>query len=62
MIRQITPRELADLSERWNNSKIDDRKYYQCVLEAWEVDEDTYQKCKADGVLCQKQDDRYYIA
>ena len=60
-IRQITARELCDLSENWENSKVDTNKYYQSVLAAWEVDEDTYRKLKAAGNLCQESEGRFYI-
>ena len=61
-MREITAVELADISDEWENPTVDTRKYYQSVLRAWEVDEDTYTQHKNDGGLCQKFNGRYYIA
>lgn len=62
MIRKISAKELFDLSEDWENSKIDRRKYYESVADAFEVDKELYDELKNDGALCQVCDGRYYIA
>jgi len=62
MLRQVTNQELADLSSEWENASNDTSKYYQNVLQAWEVDSETYLRYKAEGGLCKQVNDRYYIA
>ena len=59
--RKITPRELADLSENWQNAKIDTNKYYCHVLRAWEVDDWTLAQAKREGLLWQVQDGKNYL-
>jgi len=61
-MRKISNKELADLPPEWENSKVDTKKYYQNVMEAYEVSIGLYMECKRDGGLCQKYSDRYYIA
>lgn len=58
--RQISNKELADLPEAWENSLIDTSRYHESVMEAYEVDADTYETVKAEGFLCQIHDGRYY--
>lgn len=62
MIRKISNKELCDLSEDWENSKVDRSKYYDNVVEAYEVDKEVFDGLKNDGVLCQEQDGKYYVA
>jgi len=59
--RKITPIELADLSENWNNALVDTSKYYCHVLRAWEVDGETLELAKREGVLWQVQDGKNYV-
>ena len=59
--REITPRELADLSEDWHNAQIDTSKYYCHVLRAWEVDDWTLAQAKREGLLWQVQDGKNYL-
>ena len=61
-VRRITNRELADLPADWENPTVDTRKYCQCVLVAFEVDEQTFFEHREDGGLCQKSNERFYIA
>jgi hypothetical protein len=60
--REITSQELADLSDYWENTQVDHRKYTDCVIEAWEVKDWLYEKYKAVGGLCQQMNGKYYIA
>lgn len=60
--RRLSNQELADIPSTWENPRVDTRKYYQCVLTAWEVDQETYQIYKAAGGLCQAYKGKYYIA
>ncbi len=60
--REITARELADLSETWENPTVDTTKYRQCVLSAVEVDIETFETYRSNGGLCQVLEERYYIA
>lgn len=68
--RRITNQELADLSDEWLNSTVDTRRYYQTCLTVFEVDEETFEELKKDGVCCQvvkpnrknkNPVDRYYV-
>ena len=59
---KLNNKELADLSDKWENPTVDTRKYYQNVMYAYCVDEKTYNRHKADGGLCQIHDGKYYIA
>lgn len=59
--RRISPRELADLSERWNNEKVDTSKYYSHVQEAYEVDDEILEIAKQEGELWQTQDGFHYV-
>jgi hypothetical protein len=52
---------MADLPERWQNSKVDVTKYHNSVGAIYEVDEETYEKGKDAGVLCQIVDGRCYL-
>lgn len=61
MIRKISAKELFDLSEDWENSKVS-KEYYDSVAEAYEVDKEVYDELKNDGVLCQEHDGLYYVA
>ncbi len=60
--RKLSAHELADLSNDWENPTVDTRKYFQNVLEAWEVQEWVYKTCKANGSLCQVHNGKFYIA
>ena len=60
--RKITNQELADLSDNWENPTVDINKYYQNVLYAYEVDEESYNHHKSNGVLCQKYKNKFYVA
>jgi hypothetical protein len=60
--RKISNQELADLSNEWENPKVDTTKYYHNVIEAWEVSKDAYETYKKLGVLCQEHEGKYYIA
>ena len=60
--RRITNRELADISDEWENALVDTNKYYQCVLRAYEVTEEEYNRHKKSGGLCQKFNGKFYIA
>jgi hypothetical protein len=60
--RLLNNQELADLSDNWENARVDTRRYYQNVLRAYEVDETTFIQCKADGDICQAYKFRYYVA
>lgn len=60
--RKITNKELADLSEKWENAKVDTSEYRCSVMEAWEVKEANYVKWKELGGLCQIYNGKYYIA
>ena len=62
MGRKLLNAELADLPEFWENPTVDTRKYIQCVLEAYEVDEAVYLKYKCAGGLCQKHNGHFYVA
>lgn len=62
MYRKLSAKELADLSEEWENATVDTSKYYQNVMMAWEVREEIYNKHKAAGRLCQKDNGKFYIA
>jgi hypothetical protein len=62
MAREISASELADLSTDWNNPTVDTSKYYQCVLQAWEVDQKIFDAHNREGGLCQIQNGRFYIA
>ena len=58
--RKIGYQELADLPSRWENPTVDTRKYYQTCLNVWEVDKQTYDELKAEGLLVQVCQDKYY--
>jgi len=60
-MRRISNRELADLSENWENPTVDTSKYYQCVLRAFEITEKEYEKFKRNGRLVQKVKLKYYL-
>lgn len=60
-VRKLTPVELADLPESWENPKVDVTKYIQCGTRACECDEKTYEELKRGGFLCQKYQDKCYI-
>ena len=60
--RKILAQELADISDFWENSKVDTRKYYQSALDVWEVSKEQYLMQKDNGGLCQIHKGRYYIA
>jgi len=60
-LRKVTDRELADLSDEWENPKVDTRVYYQTCVNVWEVDRDAYESHKNDGVLCQIHNNRFYV-
>jgi len=60
--KKLNAEELADLSSNWENPTVDTRKYYQNVFEAWEVSEKDYNIHKSNGGLCQKFNNRFYIA
>ena len=60
--RTISAEELANLSTRWENPTVDTSKYYQTVLRAFQVNEQTYLKHKTAGGLCQIFNGFYYIA
>lgn len=60
--QRLTPQQLADLPETWENPTVDTSKYIQAVGRAWEVDEDTFRECLHDGTLCQQVGNRYFIA
>lgn len=60
--RLLTNRELADLPTDWLNPTVDTNKYYQSVVMAWEVDEGTFERWKAQGKLCQEHNGHFYIA
>jgi len=61
-IRKLNNIELADLSDEWENPTVDTNLYYQSVLCAYEVTEEIYTKVKKDGGLCQKSNNKFYIA
>ena len=61
MIRRITSKELCDLPETWENSRIDTTKYHESVTAAYEVDSDTYQELKKAGDLCQEYEGVFYV-
>ena len=70
MARLITNKELADLSDEWLNPKVDTRKYYQTCLTVYEIDEETFNEVKEEGICCQvvkpsrrngNTVDRYYV-
>ena len=61
MIRRITNKELCDLPEAWENSRIDGKKYHESVTAAYEVDAETYQELKKAGDLCQEYNGRFYV-
>ena len=61
MIRRITNKELCNLPETWENSRIDTSKYYESVTAAYEVDADSYQELKKAGDLCQEHKGRFYV-
>jgi len=52
--RRITNEELANLSEAWEHPTVDTSKYYQSVLVAYEIDQETYLASKRAGHLVQK--------
>lgn len=60
--RKISAQELANLLSEWENPTVDTRKYYQCVMYAYEVSKETYEQYKRDGGLCQEYQGKYYIA
>jgi hypothetical protein len=61
--RRLTNEELADLPlDHWNNTKIDESKYYISFLKAWEVDEETYKQARSSGVLCRVVGDKFILA
>ena len=60
--REITPQELADLPEDWENPTVDTRRYIQCAAEAWEVPQHIYDHYKKLGGLCQAYKGKFYIA
>lgn len=51
--RLISNEELADLSDNWENPTVDTAKYFQTVLRCYEVCEEFYNICKAEGIVCQ---------
>lgn len=59
--RKISAEELFNLSEDWENAKVDTSKYYCSVLEAYEVDEGILDIAKAEGALWQVQDGINYV-
>lgn len=59
--RKISAEELFNLSEDWENAKVDTSKYYCSVLEAYEVDEEILDIAKAEGALWQVQDGINYV-
>jgi hypothetical protein len=61
-LRELSPAELADLPEEWENPTVDISKYYQCVTQAWETNEETYLKYRENGHLCMKYGRNYYVA
>jgi hypothetical protein len=61
-LRELSPVELADLPEEWENPTVDTSKYYQNVGRVWETNEETYLSYKQAGHLCQKHEGRYYVA
>ena len=60
--RRISRKELADLSDDWQNPTVDTTKYYNCVMEAYEVNEATCKEHGSEGGLWQKHNNRFYIA
>ncbi len=60
--REISAKELADLTTNWLNPTVDTRYYYQCAMVAWEVGQPTFEKWRKEGGLCQEQDGKYYIS
>ena len=61
-VRKISNEELADLSSNWENVTVDTSKYYQNVMVAFEVSEEVYKEMKAEGFLCQKYNNKFYVA
>ena len=60
--RKLNNLELADLSNNWENPTVDINKYYQNVLYAYEVDQKSYNLYKSNGILCQKHNNKFYVA
>ena len=59
---KLNNQELADLSSNWENPTVDINKYYQNVCYAYEVDQNSYNAHKSNGGLCQKYNNKFYIA
>lgn len=59
---ELSAEELADISDEWENPTVDTRKYYQSVMQAWEVIPIIYHKYKQAGGLCQQHNGKFYIA
>lgn len=59
--RKLTNEELADIPARWDNSGIDTSKYIPSVMEAYEVDKETYEQAKREGVMTEEWRGKFYI-
>ena len=62
-MRKLTDKEMGHLSRFWENALVDQNRYYQNVgYDIFRVEEDLYEKFKANGNFCQKQCGSFYIA
>jgi hypothetical protein len=60
--RRISRKELADLSDDWQNPTVDTRIFIQCVNYAYEVSKVVCDAHGKKGGLWQKHNNRFYIA
>ncbi len=59
-MREISNEELFNLSEDWENSKVDTSKYYENVMSAIEVSGIEYEAFKKKGCLVQEHENKYF--
>jgi len=60
--RRISDKELADLPNEWEGSKVDTSRYYECFLRVYETTRETYEIIKGAGDPCMKYKGKYYVA
>ena len=68
--RKLSNKEMFELPDNWKgngktgweNPKVDITQYNPSIMAVWEVCQDDYTEWKNAGRLCQKYQDRFYIA
>jgi len=53
--------ELANLSDNWENSKVDTRYYFEGLTNIFEVSKEIYENLKKEGFCCQVCNGKFYV-